>query len=220
MVSVTSAGKSGRLWPEPPHSHIFSQSDTARALAKPPTPLTTRRATGPTVVLYSYGSLHGEWNQPLWKAGEFMAHNIINDMSWVASQLHENPDGWSLELGPATVARLTFSHDFTIELDGGARIVISEPFWISKETGTLQVSPREESSEAIVRQLLHRSIEQTTVTPAGALEIISTADNSPELKMNADSRAWKVYFSNGSTCCALPNGGLELFPPRDVKRLT
>jgi hypothetical protein len=147
-----------------------------------------------------------------------MAHNIINDMSWMVNQLQENPDGWSLELGPATVTRLTFGDNFAIELNGGARIVIDKSFQISEEAKTLQVNPRAESGKTTLRELLlYRSIKQTTATSEGALEIIFAADNGSELKLDADSHGWKVYFSNGSTCWALLSGGLELFPPGHVK---
>lgn len=142
-----------------------------------------------------------------------MAHKVIDETPWYDNIAQRNSNGWSLQLGSATVTQLRLDDGFVIHLDNEIDIVVDEMFKLRKDDQVFQVYLTEAAHGVMASQLIRQPVRETLVTLEGTLEIIFKKESSEELALVVRSPNWRICFPDGSTCWGLLEGGIGLFPP-------
>jgi hypothetical protein len=144
-----------------------------------------------------------------------MAHKIVAGRSWHHRVAPKDSGGWDIQLVGAAVAEMRRDNEFILNLDNGAEIRAKHQFRVLEDTNELTVSSETHSPE-VTDRLLGQVIRTAVVRPEGELEIrFNSTDDFAKRHILLDGGNWRIRFADGSICLALPEGGIELFPPTE-----
>lgn len=154
-------------------------------------------------------TLVGPSNQP----GVGMGHRNVAGQPWQNHLSPHTSGGSRLHLAGAAVVHLHMDNDLSFHLSDGQTITAKERVELWRGDAALNVNLSSVAEEYLTRLFLHAVIQDIVASSQGDLQVTFDAGESAPVRIVLTVPNWRVSFADGSLCCPLREGGVELLPP-------
>lgn len=119
------------------------------------------------------------------------------------------PDGWIIRFDGGTVTQLIVDYRFSFRLEGGALIVIEEPFTVDWGGILRRVPPGDVAHEvADALPLFNRTVECVSARSSGELSVEFRDGPTIGVEANSTYENWQVVMPDGEQWIGAPGGSV------------